>query len=325
MNSMLDALPLKSIGRLISGTFLALVIIAATYAPAGGRGADASSPLEILLEVIDTTVSPSDGQYFLSVYLTNTLQEVAGVQMIVVADQSGLFRLPDSTRYETTIVCVDTIDCDPADTSIDTISVTPIELEGSAMEDWEFVEARALSPTTFRLAALADFPGGGTPAPIPIATTGPRLLFRMLLEREASFELLDTLSNRTVRWFITQSATGFSDPMGRTIGLQESTVCLNPPTCDSLDTVPYFDPLVNFYVDGSITFGPNCISGDVDGSGTVVASDIIFLVNYVFRAGPIPGCNGSAGDPNCSGAVNSGDIVFLVQYVFRGGAAPCTP
>lgn len=321
---MLDALPLRSTGRLISGIFLALVIVAATYAPAGSRGADASSTLEILLEVIDTTVSPSDSQYFLSVYLTNTLQEVAGVQMIVVANQSGLFRLPDSTRYETTLVCIDTTDCDPADTSVDTISVTPIDLEGSAIADWEFVEARALSPTTFRLAALANFPGGGTPAPIPISTTGPRLLFRMRLEREAGSELLDTLQDRTVLWFITESATGFSDPMGNTIGLQESTVCLNPPTCDLLDTVPYFDPLVNFYVDGSITFGPNCISGDVDGSGTVVAADIIFLVNYVFKRGPVPGCNARAGDLNCSGAVNSGDIVFLVNYVFRGGPVPCT-
>lgn len=59
---MLDALPLRSTGRLISGIFLALVIVAATYAPAGSRGADASSTLEILLEVIDTTVSPSDSQ-----------------------------------------------------------------------------------------------------------------------------------------------------------------------------------------------------------------------------------------------------------------------
>lgn len=311
------------IGRLILGLFLILVITAAAR-PSGGSGsAEGSSTVEIILVVSDTTVSPSGNEYFLSVYLTNTLQEVAGVEMTIVGDRSGLFRLPDSTRYDTVIVCIDTSDCDPADTLVDTVSVTPVDLSGSALEDWDFVAARALSSTTFRLAALANFTPGSITPPIPVASSGPRLLFRVLLERAAAPELLDTLQDRTVHWFITQSATSFSDPFGTTIGLQESTICLNSPTCDSLDTLHYFDPLVNIYVDGSMTFGPSCIRGDVDGSGTLSASDIIFLVNFVFKAGPAPGCNGLAGDVNCTGAVNSADIIYMVNHVFKGGSAPC--
>ena len=125
---------------------------------------------EIILQVNDTVVSPLDDRYLLSVYLTNVLQEVAGLEITISAGNSGLIRLPDSVRIETTIVCIDPIDCDPADTTMDTIAVSPVDLTGSVIAGWDFIQARALSPYTFRIAAVADFPGGGTPAPIPVAT-----------------------------------------------------------------------------------------------------------------------------------------------------------
>jgi len=58
-------------------------------------------------------------------------------------------------------------------------------------------------------------------------------------------------------------------------------------------------------------------------SGTIVASDIIYLVNFVFKAGadPMP-CTGS-GDVNCSGGISPADIIYLVNHVFKAGSAPC--
>lgn len=276
---------------------------------------------EIILQVNDTTVSPHDTLYYLSVFLTNVLQSVAGVEMTISAGQSGLFRLPDSLKIDTTILCIDPSDCIPADTIVDTAHVTPVALAGSPLSAWDFVQARALSPYSFRLAAVADFPGGISPQPIPPG--GPRLLCRMLLEREVALPVLDTLTERSVAWNVALGVTSFSDPTGKSIGLQDSTVCLDPPACAELDTVYYYDPMINIYVDGSITFGPACLRGDVNGSETVNGTDIIFLVSYVFKGGPQPGCSGLSGDVDCSGSVSSADVIYLVNYVFKGGPAPC--
>lgn len=69
----------------------------------------------------------------------------------------------------------------------------------------------------------------------------------------------------------------------------------------------------------------NCAAkpGDANGSGgTPNLTDIIYLVNYVFKGGPAPSpvCRG---DANASGGnANLTDIIYLVNYVFKGGPAP---
>lgn len=79
-------------------------------------------------------------------------------------------------------------------------------------------------------------------------------------------------------------------------------------------------------VEGSNFAGARCpdmLPGDVDLSGTWTSSDIIILVNFVFKGGapPLPeACNG---DVNCSGSVTSADIIYLLHTVFKNGIAPC--
>jgi hypothetical protein len=63
------------------------------------------------------------------------------------------------------------------------------------------------------------------------------------------------------------------------------------------------------------------IRGDPDGSGTVTSSDVIFLVNFVFKAGPAP-VPYQAGDVDKSGAINAADVIYLVNFVFKGGPPP---
>jgi hypothetical protein len=62
-------------------------------------------------------------------------------------------------------------------------------------------------------------------------------------------------------------------------------------------------------------------TGDFNGNNTITSSDIIALVNYVFKgaAQPDPKCRG---DANGNGTITSSDIINLVNYVFKGGAAP---
>lgn len=63
--------------------------------------------------------------------------------------------------------------------------------------------------------------------------------------------------------------------------------------------------------------------GDVNNDQIVNAADIITLVNYTFKSGPVPYPVPAAGDVNCNGAVTSSDIISLVNFVFKSGNPPC--
>jgi len=61
--------------------------------------------------------------------------------------------------------------------------------------------------------------------------------------------------------------------------------------------------------------------GDADGSGLVDLGDILFLVNYLYKAGLEPNPP-SSGDPSNDCTIDLTDILFLVNYLYRGGPAP---
>ncbi len=67
--------------------------------------------------------------------------------------------------------------------------------------------------------------------------------------------------------------------------------------------------------------------GDPNGDGEVVPSDIVYLINYMFRSGPPPQCQPitSCGDVNLDGMVDSGDVIYLINYMYRNGPSPCNP
>ncbi len=62
-------------------------------------------------------------------------------------------------------------------------------------------------------------------------------------------------------------------------------------------------------------------AGDVNGNGNLNLTDIVMLVNYIFKGGtePYPACTG---DVNYDGKITLPDIVFLVNYIFKGGPRP---
>jgi hypothetical protein len=65
--------------------------------------------------------------------------------------------------------------------------------------------------------------------------------------------------------------------------------------------------------------------GDVNNSGSINSTDIIYLVNFVFKGGQPPIPTADEGDVDCSGNITSSDIIFLVNYVFKGGPEPLCP
>jgi uncharacterized delta-60 repeat protein len=61
--------------------------------------------------------------------------------------------------------------------------------------------------------------------------------------------------------------------------------------------------------------------GDVNRDGKVSISDIVYLINYLFKGGPPPDPLTSA-DCNCDGKPSISDVVFLINYLFKGGPPP---
>jgi aminopeptidase N len=63
------------------------------------------------------------------------------------------------------------------------------------------------------------------------------------------------------------------------------------------------------------------LPGDQNGDRVLDVTDVVDLVNYVFRAGPPPSPLNAA-DPNGDCVSNVADIVRLIDHVWRGGAMP---
>jgi hypothetical protein len=86
------------------------------------------------------------------------------------------------------------------------------------------------------------------------------------------------------------------------------------------------------FVKGIITIEPcDCsLNGDWDCNGAIYPTDVIWMVNYVYRSsgqGPCnPGNCMQNGDVNCDGVINPVDVIYLVQYVYLPDKPPpCDP
>ncbi len=65
------------------------------------------------------------------------------------------------------------------------------------------------------------------------------------------------------------------------------------------------------------------LTGDVTGDELINVSDIIFLVNYLYKEGPAPSPL-LLGDLNCDDEIDVGDVIYLVNYLYQGGTEPCS-
>jgi hypothetical protein len=304
--------------------FATVLVVTAAVSEAPGQrkapGPETASTVEIILKADSVLVAVGEPGTWLSLELTNILQQVGGCEVLLQLDRTDLFRFSGDSVVETTIVCIDTVDCDPADTVIDTVAATTVDTARTVISGWEFVQGRALTNGILEVSAIANQSGMSVP-PIPVGGS-PDTLLRVYLEKVASDTLLDTLTERTTRVFIVEGETSFSTPDGTRIGRLDSTICHDPPACDSVDTVFYDDSTAFIYIDGVRTFSDACMTGDVNESGFISAADIVYMVVFVFKSGPPPLCSPTQGDVNCNGATSASDIIYLVQHVFKGGPPP---
>jgi len=61
--------------------------------------------------------------------------------------------------------------------------------------------------------------------------------------------------------------------------------------------------------------------GDANNDTKVNVGDAVYMINYVFKAGPAPVCK-DQGDANHDCKLNVGDAVYLINYVFKAGPTP---
>ncbi|MCJ7497313.1 MAG: dockerin type I domain-containing protein, partial [candidate division Zixibacteria bacterium] len=91
---------------------------------------------------------------------------------------------------------------------------------------------------------------------------------------------------------------------------------------DSTDMV--LDDPQNLLVDSKVwqvTVG-SLVCGDSNHDNLVNVSDVVFLINYLFKGGPEPYPLASA-DVNLDQKVTVSDVVYLINYLFKGGLEPC--
>lgn len=80
--------------------------------------------------------------------------------------------------------------------------------------------------------------------------------------------------------------------------------------------------------DQDVYFDPDCnccnhdgIRGDMNYDLALNVADLTYIVNYLFKGGPVPPCP-EEGDANGDGAINVADLTYIVNYLFKGGPAP---
>ncbi len=74
----------------------------------------------------------------------------------------------------------------------------------------------------------------------------------------------------------------------------------------------------------NIQYTTSFTAGDATSNGTVNLSDAIYVLNYLYRDGPLP-TPLAAGDADVDGVVDLGDAVYILNYLFKGGDPPGCP
>ena len=124
-----------------------------------------------------------------------------------------------------------------------------------------------------------------------------------------------------VNWFVNDQLESSDNPFNF-VSTSAGNFKIKGTVFDSTDMV--LDDPQNLLVDSKewqvIVGSYKC--GDCNSDNLVNVSDVIFLINYLFKGGPSPVPLASA-DVNLDQKVTFSDVVYLINYLFKGGLEPC--
>jgi len=279
-----------------------------------------ADPVEVILTVIDTSLSPGETESFISLYLDNYNDTIAGFQFQLKTDR------PDLVSFN--------FDHDGFDTANTLISgfeyVQALDTSGTGDLLWFRCIANA-NPFDSIFTTGIPPQQGGLVVKIPVNTT----------------PFADTLSSLTCNLDIIKPFD-FSDPWGHSIGVITDTLvdtiyyqcslwdadsCLEWIMVDGhneeYDSAyiyeylsGYLDTTVVVPLHGSVTLNSHYIKCDNDGDGDITVADAVCFVNYLFKTWNqvscpyVPLCSEPGSIPIVS------DLVKLVNYLFKGGPLP---
>jgi len=66
------------------------------------------------------------------------------------------------------------------------------------------------------------------------------------------------------------------------------------------------------------------LRGDTNTDGVIDLEDVLYLINYLYKNGPVPVPILQVGDVDCDGVVDLGDVLYLINYLYKGGPPPCS-
>jgi len=295
----------------------------------------------LTVRISDTTARKGDTNAWISVYVANYEDILAGFAMRVTLDRPDLIEFRTNTE-DTTIdtafqYCTHWTNgtCDQwKDTMIiDTVIISgAMDTAGSLISGWQYVSARSngTNRRDIKIAGLAD--AFGPPVKPGLPTQGQEgLLFRLKVRIYSTIP--DTLTDKTVHAILVKdlSETNFSDPSGNLIG-----VISGISTCDTVTTVPLVvDTFYRYWkcqlhknpphqADCSLwTSSPDSITwNDKPRTTDSIPWSIRDTSICFYNSGSLTVILCKCGDTNGDTKVNVGDAVFLINYIFKLGPPP---
>ncbi len=113
------------------------------------------------------------------------------------------------------------------------------------------------------------------------------------------------------------SAISYSVSSGDVIAIRVATFGASPSGDFQLN--------VEFSPDAPVCTTCVGIRGDVNGDASINIADAVYLLSYLFSAGPSPAGCLAVGDANSDGTTNIADAIYLLDFLFVGGLPPAAP
>lgn len=325
--------------------------------------ANPATPVLYLSET-DTTAKAGSEDAWISVFLANYQDTLAGFSIRIILDNPDLVEFKTDIQdsiYDTTFQYCDGWDLGVCTLWVDTMFVDTviqsgaIDTVGTLISNWEYVTARSLSPSRhdIKITGLADQLGMPyTPGLVPRSQAG--LLFRMNVRTYAeTADSSDNVVNFTI--IANLSETNFSDPHGELIGTITNYNFVDTsywfcetwdgPDCTSwIDTTEAFADSIDYDTSFYYWF---CQNWDADSctewqkvtgpDDTAAFADSISIDStawtvldtantfYISGSMTIDYSSCLCGDFNDDDRANVGDAVYQINFVFKGGPGPVDP